>query len=450
MMPLALILRARGHDVAGSDRSRDQGRFEDKFSYLEHKGIQLFPQNGSGVSSPAQIYVDSGAVERDKIPDSAKATNLCWRMLRRPALLAELFNTAEMPIGVAGTSGKSTTTAMIAWILHDCGASPTVVNGAVMKNFATDGAHFSSSILGEGSAFVSELDESDGSIDLYAPKIAVLNNIAPDHKSIEELRQHFNGFVDRAEHCVLNLDNQETARIAGRLNGKVTRWSLIDTNADLFAADIKPSEWSISFSLLVNETGQSHRVRLGIPGRYNVANAVAAIAAADRAGIPIEQACASLATFSGTKRRFENVGEAKGVTVIDDFAHNPDKIAAMLKALRDFPGRLLIMFQPQGFGPIRNFRDEFTESFQTCMADEDILVLAPPANFGGTVDTSFSSPDLARMVAATGRHVVAPENRDACRDYLLDQAKPGDRIVIMGARDDSLTAFAQSVLAGLR
>lgn len=449
MMPLALILKARGHEIAGSDRSYDNGLFADKFAYLKAKDVQLFPQDGSGIHSPAQIYVDSGAVERDKIKDAAKATNTCWRLLRRPALLAELFNTAHAPIGVAGTSGKSTTTAMIGWILHECGASPTVVNGAIMKNFADSGAHFTSSIIGDGESFVSELDESDGSIDLYAPKIAVLNNIAPDHKSIEELRAHFNGFVDRAEHCILNLDNGETATIAERLGAKATTWSLSDTRADLYAANIRPAQWSIGFDLHIKASGETCTTELGIPGRYNVANAIAAIAATCRMGIPIEKACESLSRFSGTKRRFEKVGEAGGVTVIDDFAHNPDKISAMLSALHDFPGRLLIMFQPQGFGPIRNFRQEFTDSFDNGLTDDDILLLAPPANFGGTVDTSFTSRDLARMVEARGKTVLAPDTRDACKTHLTQLAKPGDRIIIMGARDDSLTVFAKEVLEGL-
>lgn len=450
MMPLALILRARGHEVAGSDRSRDQGLFQDKFAYLEDQGLSLFPQDGSGVSRPSQIYVDSGAVERDRIPDAAKATNLCWRMLRRPALLAELFNTAEQPIGVAGTSGKSTTTAMIGWILSDCGKAPTVVNGAVMKNFAKPGAHFTSSIIGDGPAFVSELDESDGSIDLYSADIAVLNNIAPDHKTLDELRKHFNGFVDRARAAVLNLDNEETAAIARRLGDKATTWSLSNDEADLSAADIVPGEWSISFDVSVRSTGERLPVNLGVPGRYNVANALAALAAVQLAGVPLKDAAASLARFSGTKRRFEKVGEARGVTVIDDFAHNPDKIAAMLRALKEFPGRLLVVFQPQGFGPIRQFRDEFTESFRDGLSDEDILYLTPPANFGGTVDTSFSSPDLAKMVATTGRNVFAPDNRDAAKDMLQREAKPGDRIVVMGARDDSLTAFAASIVEALQ
>lgn len=141
MLPLALILRARGYEVAGSDRSLDQGRLGAKFEYLKAQGIALFPQDGSGIVSPDQILVRSAAVE-DTVGDVVAAKRVGATDLKRPQLLAELFNAAPVRIGVAGTSGKSTTTAMIAWLLHRAGRDPTVMNGAVMKNFVTPDALF--------------------------------------------------------------------------------------------------------------------------------------------------------------------------------------------------------------------------------------------------------------------------------------------------------------------
>src|SRR5687768_6007900 len=204
MLPLASILRAQGAEVAGSDRALDQGRIAAKFDYLRGQGIALFGQDGSG-PQVGQILVASAAVE-DSVPDIQAARRLGLERVTRAELLARLFNAAETGIAVGGTSGKSTVTGMIGWILHRAGLEPTVMNGAVMKNFATPDAPFASALVGGDRVFVSEVDESDGSIALYRPKIAVLNNVSLDHKSMEELRALFSDFLGRAETAVVNLD----------------------------------------------------------------------------------------------------------------------------------------------------------------------------------------------------------------------------------------------------
>ncbi|HEY5338212.1 MAG TPA: Mur ligase domain-containing protein, partial [Rhizomicrobium sp.] len=226
MLPLALILRARGAAVSGSDRSLDQSRTPEKFAFLRNQGIALFPQDGSGITDPKTIVVASAAVE-STIPDVAKAQAIGAALMVRAELLAELFNAAPVSIGVAGTSGKSTTTGMIGWILSALGRDPTVMNGAVMKNFATPDAPFASALVGKSGLFVSEVDESDGSIARYAPHIAVVNNISLDHKSMEELRVLFADFTAKAKIAVLNLDNEETFRLASRARNAVT-YSLSD------------------------------------------------------------------------------------------------------------------------------------------------------------------------------------------------------------------------------
>jgi UDP-N-acetylmuramate--alanine ligase len=143
------------------------------------------------------------------------------------------------------------------------------------------------------------------------------------------------------------------------------------------------------------------------------------------------------------------VGTAKGVTVIDDFAHNPDKIAATLDTLHGFAGRLLIMFQPHGFGPLRLMKDAFIKGFAQDMGEEDILLMPDPVYFGGTVDRSVTSADITAGIAALGRRAFALAERAACGAKLLDLVRPGDRIVVMGARDDTLSQFAEELLAGL-
>jgi UDP-N-acetylmuramate--alanine ligase len=441
MLPLALILKAKGCAVAGSDRSRDQGRMAQKFEFLQARGIALCPQDGSGVTNPDTILVTSAAVE-STVPDVEAARRIGARLMLRAELLAQLFNAAPGSIGIAGTSGKSTTTGMAGWILSAAGRDPTVMNGAVMKNFVTQDAPFASALVGKSDIFVSEVDESDGSIARYTPHIAVVNNVALDHKSLEELRSLFRDFVAKADVAVLNLDNEETSAFATE---KAITYSLAGRNAHLQASGIVPAPDGIAFD--VREGGRVAKVTLKVPGRHNVANALAALGAARASGVTLQEAARALGDFSGIKRRLEIAGSANGVTVIDDFAHNPDKIAATLATLHDFPGRLLVMFQPQGYGPLRLMKDAFIEGFAQNLGAGDVLIMPEPVYFGGTVERSVTSIDIVRGVEARGRSAFAFADRAACGDKLVELAKPGDRIVVMGARDDTLSQFAADLVA---
>ncbi len=448
MMPLALIMRAQGFAVSGSDRARDQGLSAEKFAFLESRGVRLFPQDGSGLTDARQVLVTSAAVE-DTVPDVAAARRLGCAELRRATLLSQLFNAAPVSIGVAGTSGKSTTAAMIAWILSALGRHPTVINGAVMNNFVTPDVPFASAVVGGGALFVAEVDESDGSIAQYDASIAVVNNIAEDHKSMAELRALFGGFVARAGWVVLNLDNPETALLAHAIQAdKRVTFSASDPGADLFAEDIVPAVDGISFVL--THGGARVAVQLTTPGRHNVANALAALAAVHAAGAPVDRACASLSGFAGVRRRLEVVGAAGGITVIDDFAHNPDKIGATLATLKDFSGRLLIFFQPHGFGPLRLMRHGFVDAFVEGLGTDDVLIMPDPVYFGGTVDRAVGSDAIVADIAARGRQALHCPNRQDARARLMALAAPGDRIVVMGARDDTLTEFARELLTALQ
>jgi len=447
MTPLALIVKARGAVVEGSDRALDQGRNPARFAFLRASGVGLHPQDGSGLTGADQTLVVSAAIE-ETIPDVAAARRIGAPILTRAQLLAQLFNAAVTGVGVAGTSGKSTTTAMIGWIFSFAGLDPTIVNGAEMKNFATPDAPFASAKVGAGEAFIAEVDESDGSIALYSPNVAVVNNISLDHKSMEELRILFSGFAAKASRVVLNLDNDETAALATGLDStRVATFSLSDPAADVFAGARTLTPSGISFAVTANE--QTVPVALQIPGEHNVANALAAIAAAAALGVSLKTAAAALGAFTGVKRRLDVLGNAAGVTVIDDFAHNPDKIAATLDTLHAYPGRLLIMFQPHGYGPLKLMGDAFVDCFATHMAPDDVLVMTPPVYFGGTADRSVGSEEIAAAIATKGRDASALADRPACGARLLELARPGDRILIMGARDDSLSVFGGDILAEL-
>lgn len=446
MLPLALIVKGRGYDVEGSDRSLDAGRTASKFDFLKARGIALHPQDGSGVTRKEQLLVTSAAVE-DTVLDVVAAKRLGCPQVSRPQLLAELVNSARISIAVGGTSGKSTTTGMIGWMLYATRRDPTVMNGAVMKNFVAGDFPFASAIVGEGDIFVSEVDESDGSIALYTPTIAVLNNIALDHKSMDELRRLFADFVTKAQVAVFNLDNDETRNLYTTLKPpNALTYSLTDTSADFSISDLVTQPDGMSCIVTERETGERARICLQTPGRHNLSNGLAAIAAARACGLSLREATIALMNFVGIRRRLEVVGTAKDITVIDDFGHNPDKIAATLATLHQFPGRLLVMWQPHGYGPIRQMKDQFIEMFARDLGPRDILLMPEPAYFGGTVDRSIGSNVIAEAVTAHGKQAHALPDRATCGDRLVELAQPGDLIVIMGARDDTLSEFAADIL----
>ena len=443
MLPLASIVRAGGAHVAGSDRSLDAGRTPDKFDYLRSLGIELFPQDGSGLQE-GMTLVTSAAVE-DTVPDVVRARELSLTHLTRPEFLAQLLNDAQRSVAVGGTSGKSTVTGMIGWILHACHRQPTVMNGAVMKNFVTPSAPFASALVGDPELFVSEVDESDGSIALYRPEIAVLTNISLDHKEMDELRQLFGHFLNAARTAVLNFDDPETRALSDSVpRDKMLGYGFDAPSADFMGKDLRLEAGGAAFAL--EGEGERYEVQLAVPGRHNASNALAAIAATRALGIRIEDAVNALTGFDGLKRRLETAGSAAGVTVIDDFAHNPDKIDATLTTLRAQPGRLLILFQPHGFGPLTKMGEELAESFAGGMAPDDRLYLPDPVYQGGTTERVRGSDWLVEQVRQGGRQAEHIPERANIGEALLAEARSGDRILIMGARDDTLSEFARDLV----
>jgi UDP-N-acetylmuramate--alanine ligase len=325
------------------------------------------------------------------------------------------------------------------------------MNGAVMKNFVSEETPFASALVGEGDAFVSEVDESDGSIALYRPRIAVLNNVTLDHKSLDELRSLFGAFASRAETVVLNLDDEEARALGASLppERRLT-YSLSRAEADLIGAGLIHQPYGSEMQVTDRRTGDTCGVRLQVPGRHNAENALAAMGACLAAGLPLHIVSEAIGGFLGLRRRFELVGEANGVAVIDDFGHNPDKIAATLRTLHAFPGRLLLFFQPHGYGPLRSMGRELSETFVAEMSPDDVLVMPDPVYHGGTTDMSVGSGVVIDGVRAGGRQAEHIAQRTAGADRLVELARPGDRIVVMGARDDTLSVFAAELVERLR
>ncbi len=447
MLPLAAILMEKGAIVSGSDRAFDQGQTPQKFHKIKEMGIKLFPQDGSGIEDDTHVLVVSSAVE-SHIPDVRVALERGISIKKRAEILSSLFNRAKRSIGIAGTSGKTTVTGMIAYILEKGGYAPCVVNGGEIVNFLKDQVVANYRVGGgEDVPFVAETDESDGSIALYHPSVAVLNNISQDHKSIEELKALFLDFVTRAkEGAVLNLDNSRVASLYSAVSlsssSSILTYGIENEQADIVACDLVFAPEGVSCRVIERETGKDLCLTLSVPGLHNVSNALAALCAAKMMGMSIEESASLLAGFKGIRRRLEIVGTKDGVTIIDDFAHNPDKISASLDALKEFSGRLLVMFQPHGYAPLKMMRDKLVDVLSDYLDEDDIFVLTEPYYAGGTVEKSISSKDIVEDLKENGLNAHFFTNRDQIERFLKENAQNNDRIVIMGARDDTLTQFA--------
>ena len=450
MLPLALILKGAGAQVSGSDRSRDQGRTPEKFAWLESLGFTLYPQDGSGITSAKQTLIASAAVE-DTVPEMVRARELGCPRMSRAQLLATLFNQAPESIAIGGTSGKSTVTGMTGWIMDRAGRDPTIMNGAVMKNYASPDAPFASARVGSGGVFVSEVDESDGSIALYQPGVAVLLNVSLDHKSMDELRQLFGDFLRVCDTAVVNLDDHEAGLLLPTYTPSIT-YAIHNPGAQIGVVEgsIVEGPFALSATLIDRRDASHHDLKLNVPGLHNLSNALAAIAAASAVGVSVADAVAALGSYAGLARRFDVIGTSPGgVTVIDDFGHNPEKCAATLTTLKSQPGRVIAFFQPHGYGPLRQMGHELAETFARLLGPEDVTILCDPVYFGGTVDRSEGSERIVGLIEQAGGKAEYIPAREACADRIAALARPGERVVIMGARDDTLTQFARDLLARL-
>lgn len=442
MSALAQVLKSQGCEVYGSDRSFDQGKEQKIKQSLTEIGIKIYPQDGSMFENNLEVLYTSTAVE-STIPDVKKALELGVPVKRRSDLLAEIFSSYPKGIAVGGTSGKSTLTAMIGYILDRTGLKPTVINGAGMQNYKGCKG-LPNVVVNNSDICVIEADESDGSIEKYTPYIAVVNNISLDHKTLEELEILFGAFAERAKFgAILNLDCSHCKKLLSK-NKNVKTFAIDDKNADFYFSEIEATATGTNYQF------KGQRYSLSLIGRFNVANAAAAVATCSMLGVEPQKACEILQSFAGTKRRLEVLGKSANVTVIDDFAHNPDKVAASMSALKSYKGRLLIMFQPHGFAPMRLMGKEIIDSFTKYMDSEDILMMPEIYFSGGTVNRDISSKDLIDYANNQHKQAIFFEKRDDLENKLLSMVRTGDRVVLMGARDNSITDMGYRILEKLK
>jgi UDP-N-acetylmuramate--alanine ligase len=436
MSALAQVLCAQGYRVSGSDRTFDSGGNRQLFRKLQAQGIRLVPQDAASLGADIDFLIVSSAIEALS-SERTQARRLGIPVLHRAELLARLFNPAE-GIGIAGTSGKSTVTGMLASIFDADRRKATVINGGCISRYIT-GTLPGNARPGTGPWCLAELDESDGSIVNFCAAAGLITNISQDHKTLSELRKLFQRFIDQSRGpLVLNADCPESAQL--RAPGAV--WFGIEHAAHYRAVNISALPDGMRFS--INNMNYSIRV----PGRHNVANAAAAVALSSELGIHPKVCQRGLQRFKGIQRRLSRIALVEGVSIWDDFAHNPDKLRASLAALRPLSKRMLIVFQPHGFGPTRFMRDELARALSAGMRRSDVLIGLPIFDAGGTADRSITTADLLDRVQGP-RCLVAVDRKEALQE-ILSRARTGDAVAIMGARDDSLSAFARSIARALR
>ena len=440
MNPLAQLMRARGHRVQGSDRSLDQGKNQELAGRLKRLGIDLRPHDGTAVVAGIDRFVYSTAIEADT-PEMRAARALGIELVPRPALLAEVVNAGQPGVAIAGTSGKSTITAMLGWLLRESGLPATVIGGAAL---AREG---SSSCFTAGPAngpVVAEACESDGTLVGYEPTIGLVHNISRDHAELESLRAQFGAFARNCTRLRVNAGCPEAAALGRRLHG-VTYGVPSDADARLEVASVGPDR---ARGILKLAAGA---VTLDVPqpGLHNLENAAAAAMVAVELGIDPDEVTGLLALFPGVSRRFEVVGVTDtGIRVVDDYAHNGEKLRAALTTAQSRAGRVIAVFQPHGFGPARFLRPELKTLLPAVLRPEDRFCYAEIFYAGGTVARDLSSRALADDLPAALRCGYAADH-EAARRWVLAEARPGDTVLVMGARDPDLPRLARSIVDSL-
>jgi UDP-N-acetylmuramate--alanine ligase len=444
MSALAQILVGQGKTVSGSDRGHDRGGSPELFSKLEAQGILLLPQDGSGISADLDAVIVSAAVEPDT-PDYTAATELGLPVVVRPELLQAIVN-SHRGVCFSGTSGKSTASGLAAWVMTELGLSPNFIGGAAPVNFVGGGTT-GNCMAGSSGLYVAETDESDGSVSGYSPEVGVVLNIDRDHHELDKLLAMFSSFCEKTTGTlVLAADCSNTSELdLSRSSAQIVSFGIDCPTADYRAENIIQSPLSTSFS--VGNT----RLESPLPGRYNVYNVLAALAACEAVGVERKEFARVLPGFKGIERRFQLVGEANGVNVIDDFAHNPAKIEAVMGAFSAWKklGRLIVVFQPHGYGPTRFFRRELVEIFSRCIRKHDLLMMPEIYYAGGTASKDISSREIVDEIRANGRDARYFKNREEIVPVIAAETSPGDVVLVLGARDNSLTDFCRDIVENL-
>ena len=419
MSALAQVLIAKGSRVSGSDRHLDAGRNLSVLDKLREQGVEFMPQDGSGVKPGLSAVVVSTAIEPDN-PDMLSAGRLGIPVIHRAELLAGVAQGKTL-IGVTGTSGKTTVTGMIGWVLEQLGKDPTVVNGGNVLNWVN--AHDVGNVrIGRSDTWVVELDESDESLLHFNPDWAVITNISKDHFDVSDVERLFKVF-----------SRQVKCGIIGCFGADAENSVLADFNPEL-------TDHGCMFEY------QGVNFHVPLPGRHNAENALQSVMLLKQLGFNILQVSETLKTFKGIRRRLERVGEVHGVSVFDDYAHNPAKIRATWRAVQPFYKRVIGVWRPHGFGPLSMMMNELISTFADITRASDMLYVLPVYFAGGTADRRVTSSRFVEKLKEKG---VPTEFVSGYQDLLprmLHKVRSGDVVLFMGARDHDIPVFARRFL----
>ena len=427
MSALAQALRWTHDRVTGSDRYFDQGMPLPIFDALRAAGIELTKQDGSAIEARTEAVVYSTAIEEGN-PEFVAAKKAGVPLRHRAAMLAELAQ-GRTVLAVAGTAGKTTTTGMLGWTLDQLGADPAVVNGGAPVDWA-DARRVGNVRRGGASApWVVEVDESDRSLLNFRPEWSILTNVSQDHFTLAEVQALFRTFAAQVR--------------TGIVCGAGVSAILGKQKAQIVEVAAQPERTAAGFAV----AWRGLKLAVRQPGAHNALNALLAAELCAQLGYAPERIAAALARFGGIQRRLERVDAGGNVRVVDDYGHNPAKLAAAWAAVAAPGNRVLGVWRPHGYGPLRAMLEPLADAFASVCRPQDRLWLLPVYDAGGTTDRSINSDALAAKLQARGVAAELAANYDDLGAALLGAARAGDVILTMGARDPRLPAFAREMAA---
>ena len=435
MSALAQYLQGVGKHVEGSDRFFAPGVYNETREKLEAEGILCHPQDGSAIRPGIDLVVVSTAIE-DTVIEVQRAKELGIPILHRSALLS-IIAASKKTIAVAGTSGKSTTSAMLFDMLEQGGLSPSIISGAGLVSIIKKGK-IGNAVVGNGDWLVIEADESDGSIVQYHPAIGLLLNVDKDHDEVSKLMELFGKFKENSERFIVNRGHSLAATLSDKSNQDFSAIAA-DTNAGYKGADFKQQGLSIQFT--VNGV-PFHVTQLG---RHNMENALAAAATAHQIGVSLEDCARALENYKGIYRRHQVLGEKNGVWVIDDYAHNPVKCAAAIAACQPVAEKVIAWFQPHGFKPTRFLRQDFVNEIAAVLRPQDEIWMSEIYYAGGSATKDISAGDLINDLKVMGVNAYFEADRNRFLEAVRPHLTSSSVLLLMGARDPSLELFARQV-----
>jgi UDP-N-acetylmuramate--alanine ligase len=438
MSGIAEILQNLGYNVRGSDSTPSEIT-----TYLEQVGVTIFPSHAPDNISDADVVVISSAISGDN-PEVIKARELGIPVIKRAEMLGELMR-LKYSIGVAGTHGKTTTTSMIGKIFREAGLQPTLIVGGVVAELGTGAS------LGSGDYLIAEADEYDRSFLAMFPTLAVVLNLERDHldcyTDMQDLKNSFLTYINKVPFygsAILSADDDNLQEILPRVTRPHATFGF-SPEADYSATEIAIEPSGTMFSVFCRGELLGG-ITLRVPGRHNVANALAAVAVSHELDVPFENVADALREFSGVGRRFEIVGDVNGVLVIDDYAHHPTEIDSTLRTARQlYDGRLIVVFQPHLFSRTSDFVSEFARVLS--QADQCILTDIYPAREEPIpgVTSEIIKEEGMKQGNRNFNYVGKKENAIAA---VANMAKPGDVVLVMGA--GSITYIRQQLLESLK